>query len=452
MALPRWTAAASASPLGVGSLPAVQAGEALRRLPVLGTSAQFLTDRLAFMAACARQGDIVRFRIGPRRAAVVSHPELVRQLYLHEAHHLVRGVTSLPVHAVLGDGLLLSDGEEWRRQRHYVQPLFTPPRTDAWSGAAAAAAADLIGRWSGRELVDAHQEMRRLSLDIAARAVLGATPQAGHLHASLEGVLEGDLFRGRTQIPPWSWFLHRDRRLLALERLVSEAAGGAPCGMAAEVRAHARSGRELRDQLITLLFTTADTTAVALTWALELLARHEPDQQRVREETLDRGYAAVGPYTTAVIKETLRLYPSTPVLGREVSADVVISGVTLPRGTLIFFSPWAIQRDARWFEQPEAFLPARWLGGLEQALHPFAFFPFGGGRRNCVGRPLAMVIIATALPLLIGHFRFTAEGPMPGARARVTLLPTGGRPLSLQPLEAPRSGTSTRPAFAPQAS
>lgn len=377
--------------------------------------------------------------MGPRRLLVLSHPDLVREVFVREAKHFVRGVTSGPLRSTLGDGLLLSEGEVWRRQRRDVQPLFGPEWIAGSIASIRAAADALISRWSDGERRDIHREMHRLTLDIAARLFLGVeSDDRGRLHPALEATLDHHVFRStfplrRSGSPLRSGGAVRELDELVLARIAGSSKGG---GFLATLAATARDRRELRDQLVTFIFTAQDTTAVALTWLWHLLSQHPRAEAALREEL---GGSAGGDgagrvsYVAAVLSETLRLFP--PVIGqaREAVDACEIAGVPLRRGDLVAFSQWVIHRDGRWFDRPEEFMPERWRDGLEDRLHPFAYFPFGGGRRVCVGRALALAVGATVVPVIAHRYRLAAtRSDRPEIHAIISPRPRGGLPMELR--------------------
>jgi cytochrome P450 len=415
-------------------------------MPLVGELWAFLDDRIGFIQACARRSDATRIRLGPRRALVLNHPELIREVFVREAKHFSRGITGTPMRRVLGEGLLLSEGEVWRRQRRDVQPLFATQRIACWLPSIAAAAEGLISRWHDGEVRDIHHEMHRLTLDVAARVFLGIeSDREGRLHPTLEAVLRQDMFPATIPLGPLRWPIRTSAATRALDDLVNEriAAASAPGGspFIAALAETARDHREVRDQLTTLLFTAQDTTAVAFTWFWHLVSRDARVESAVREEA-----DAARPYLAAALNETLRLYP--PVIGqaRETAAPCEIAGVSLRPHDLVLFSQWVVHRDVRWFERPAAFAPERWLGGLEDRLHPFAYFPFGGGRRVCVGRALAIAIGRTVIPVIARRFAMRArDAAEPRVHAVITPRPRDGLPMVLRAIGPRRASAGAVP-------
>ncbi len=417
-------------------------------LPWIGDLWRFFDDRLSFLERCARSGDATSVRFGPFRVLVLSHPDHVREVFVREAKHFSRGITGAPMRAFLGNGLLLSEGETWKRQRSYVQPLFAVDQLAAWKPAIACAAQALLSRWRDGEARDIHHEMHRLTLDIAARVFLGvASDDGGHLDPALEGILQGDVFQAVIPLGPLRWPLRPSRATREIdalvERQISASIDGRGSPFIAALGAATRDRRELRDQLVTLLFTAEDTTAVSLTWLWHLLSRHPRAESELRGAIAAPGSEATSgkEYLSGALDETLRLYP--PVVGqaRQAVDDCEIASKPVRRGDLVMFSQWIIHRDARWFDDPTAFRPERWRDGLEDRLHPFAFFPFGGGRRVCVGRSLATMIAMIVVPLIARRYRLVAasEGE-PAMHVILSPRPRAGLPMTIH-----STGSDARP-------
>jgi cytochrome P450 len=395
----------------------------------------FLNDRIGFFEACAASGDAAEIRMGTRRALVLSDPDLIREVFVHEAQHFVRGITGTPLRWLIGEGLLLSEGHVWQRQRRDLSPLFARDHSAHWIPSIAAAAEALVSHWRNDERRDIYYEMHRLTLDVAARLFLNiGSSDDGRLDPALEALLQQE-FRGTIRIGPLRWPIRSSATTRALDELIARqlrSAGSSASGpFVSAIAATARDPRELRDQLMTLIITAQETTAVALAWLWHLVSRHERVEAELRAE-LGR---PAHPYLTAVLNETLRLYPPVIAQGRQSVAACNIGGVRVRPGDLVAFSAWVVHRDPRWFDRPELFEPERWRDGLEDRLHPFAYFPFGGGRRVCVGRELARTVAATVVPIIARHFRLVQ---IPGYEPRISAIimprPRDGLPMQLHRL------------------
>ena len=205
------------------------------------------------------------------------------------------------------------------------------------------------------------------------------------------------------------------------------------------------SDRQLRDEIITMFLAGHETTAIALTSALYLLARHPAIAARARAEVdAVAGARALGAedmprlkLIDAIVRETMRLYPPAWIMGRETVRDVEVGGVPVPAGAQILMSPWVVHRDARWFREPEEFRPDRWLDGSTAGIHRYAYFPFGGGPRVCIGNHFAMLEAVLILATLIQRLELdTTPATRFELSPAVTLRPTGPVELSVRPRRA----------------
>lgn len=197
--------------------------------------------------------------------------------------------------------------------------------------------------------------------------------------------------------------------------------------------------RQLRDEVMTFFLAGHETTSLLLSWGLFLLARHPRVQARLRQELTGIGDTLptteeVGKlaYLDAVLCETLRLYPPVWAMGRKAVRPVEIGGLHFGKGSTVLFSQWVLHRDQRYFEQPESFLPERWLDGLQQRLPRYAYFPFGAGQRICIGANFAMLEAGIILAMLLTRF---GVRPMPGREPEAwpafTLRPRSGVTLTI---------------------
>lgn len=194
------------------------------------------------------------------------------------------------------------------------------------------------------------------------------------------------------------------------------------------------SDKQLRDELITIFLAGHETTAIALSWSLFLLARNPEVEERLHREISERLAGRLPtasdlprlPYAEAVVKEALRIFPPAYVIGREARADCAIGGFHVPGGSTIYFSPWVLQHDARWFPEPEAFRPERWLDGSTAKLPKYVYIPFGGGPRICIGERFAMMEAVLVLATILRRHRLEMAGPDPVPFPSITLRPDGG--------------------------
>jgi cytochrome P450 len=424
---------------------------------------QLAGDRLAFLRACAREyGDVVHLRFGRRPAYLLSHPDLVEAVLVTHQRDFVKSWVIRLLRPVLGDGLLTSDGDHWLRQRRLVQPAFHRARVAAYADTMVRHAERMLAGWRAGETRDVHAEMTRLTLGIVAETLFGAdvSAHADRVARALSVLMASFTARRASLVSvplavptPGNLALRRaTRRLDALVygMIRDRRAGGGGRDDALSLLLEARdeadgrgmTDRQVRDELITLFLAGHETTANALSWTWYLLARHPAVGARLAVELRDvlggRAPAAADlprlAYADAVVREAMRLYPPAHSMSREPLREVELGGYRVPPGTMVFMSPWVIHRDGRFFDDPEAFAPDRWMDGLARRLPRFAYFPFGGGPRVCIGSAFATMEAVLLLATIAARFRpRLAPGEEVVADASVTLRPRGGVRMVLDP-------------------
>jgi cytochrome P450 len=195
------------------------------------------------------------------------------------------------------------------------------------------------------------------------------------------------------------------------------------------------SDQQLRDEAVTILLAGHETTALALSWTWSLLTEHPDQEERLAAEVRDvlSGRSATVEdlpklrFTEQVVLESMRLYPPAWAVGREALHDCQVGGYAVPAGTTIYMSPWVIHRSPRFFDKPEEFYPERWQGDFAKQLPRFAYFPFGGGPRVCIGNRFAMMEAVLILATMVQHFRIErAKGHPVTPLPSITLRPKGG--------------------------
>jgi cytochrome P450 len=427
------------------------------RLPLVGNALSFLRDPLGFLCKTPqRYGDVVRVAIGPLEVTLVSHPELVEDIlvtrnrlwqkdrYLHTT-----------LRPVLGDGLLSSEGDFWRRQRRLAQPAFHRDRIKAYAAIMVDKASRLAGQWRDGELRDVHKDMMHLTLEIVAETLFGADvgQQAEDVGAALESVLAVvsdplELFFPVLKRMPTPQRRRFDGGVVKLDAIVygliehRRAKGGGETNDLLSMLLHARdedgsrmSDKQLRDECMTLFLAGHETTALNLSWTWLLLSKHPAVATKLSRELRD--VLGDRPATfddlpnlrvaAQIIAESLRLYPPAWSMGREAREDVDVGGFRIAAGEQVWFCPWAIQRDARWFDAPDEFRPERWDGDFAKTLHRYAYFPFGGGPRFCIGQAFAQMEAVLLLATLARSFRLEVQSvPRVIPEPSVTLRPKRG--------------------------
>lgn len=428
---------------------------------LLGMVAELRDDTLgAYLRAHRDHGDVVRFPVGPPglRAylyAVFSADGVQQILGTDAANFRKENAVYAEIRASVGNGLLTSQDEDYVFQRRLVQPLFTRRRVDGYAAAIHTEAAATADRWAARPdaTVDVAAEMAEFALRAISRILFGAD-----LDETVEVVRrcfpilgEHVLQRGANPFrTPRSWPTAANRRAAAAQRelyaicdrIIAERKAAAPgpdgAGARADdgagagaaepddmmtmlIRAQDEDGSTLdaqavRDQVLVFLLAGHETTATALAFALHLLALNPKAQEKAQAE-VDEVLGGRAPraddrdrltYLTMVLKEAMRLYPSVAIMGRKAVADTEIDGYRIPAGADVYVSAYATHRHPDYWTDPETFDPERFTPEAEAARPRYAFFPFGGGPRACIGQHFAMLEATLALATLLQRFSLTA--------------------------------------------
>jgi cytochrome P450 len=417
---------------------------------------RFMDEPLPFLEELAnRYGDVVPFRMAGQRWLLLHHPADIEACLVAHAAVLGRDDYSRILQRALGNGLLTSEGELWKRQRKLAGAAFTPKRIKGYADAMAAVTARGLERWTPGRTVNLHEEMSHLTMEVVADVLFGAGVTADDVQ-TVAGTMEvfNDYF-GRSLeaflLPPWM-LTPRNRAMTEanaridglIYRLIDERRREAQAGtnrsdlLGALVAATDESGgmddRQLRDEAVTLFLAGHETTALALTHALYLLGRHPEAEARALGE-LDAALGGRLPtdadlprlgYLERVVKESMRLLPPAWLTGREAKEDVEVNGLSIAKGTQLLFAQWTVHRDPRWFVDPEAFDPDRFLPERGKDRPRFAYFPFGGGPRVCIGNHFAMLeaVLMLAVVLQCFHVELLPHTRLDFAPA-VTLRPAG---------------------------
>ncbi|MCE7935225.1 MAG: cytochrome P450 [Chlorobi bacterium CHB2] len=433
--------------------------------PLVGVLPQMRRRPLQFMAELARtHGDAVQVKIAHLQACLLSHPDLVEEVLVTQNRKFIKPLLLKQAAQVLGNGLLTSDGEFWLRQRRLAQPAFHRDRIAGYAELMATFSDQMTDRWRSGQAMDIHEEMMGLTLKVVARALFGAdvsgqTEAVGRaLDLAMQRFTERlSLMRLFDQLPlPRNIrFRQRQRELDAIiygmieARRNSQAEADDLLSMllhAQDTDGSQMTDQQLHDEVITLFLAGHETTAIALSWTWMLLANHPEAEARLHEE-LDRvlgsrppTFADIPnlPWTEMVVKESMRLYPPAWRVGRQALEDCTIGGYHIPKGMQVVASQWVIHRDPRWYARPNDFLPERWQGDLARQLPKFAYFPFGGGPRRCIGDEFAKMEAVLILAAVARRFRITL---VPNQQIdyfpSITLRPKHGIQVRVEPRVAP---------------
>jgi cytochrome P450 len=428
-------------------------------------STAFRQDPLGFYTAAFRTfGDVVCFRSPPFRSFLVAHPDHIKHVLQENNHAYEKGVVIAKLKVLIGDGLFSSEGDFWRRQRRLAQPAFHRQRLAGFVATMTDAADAHVARWEQAARagtpVDVAADMSRLTLGIVGRTLFSRRldDEADAVGAVLMEALELLNHRAMSFLssPLW-WPSSANRRLrraiAALDRVVFEIIEqrrrtGEPrddlLGMLLQARdedtGESMTDRQLRDEVMTFLLAGHETTAVALTWTWHLLAQHPDVEARLAVEAT----AALGgrtptiediprlAYARMVVEETMRLYP--PVWGfmRQAVKPDVVGGYRIPKGAVLAIVPYVTHRHPAFWDDPERFDPERFTPARVRERPRFAYLPFSGGPRLCIGNEFALMEAQLVLAMVALRFRLRA---VPGVRveseSRITLRPRGGLPMTV---------------------
>lgn len=408
--------------------------------PLLGHYLAFRRDRLAFYHDAARTyGDIIRLRFGPVDTYLVSHPDTVRHILQDNQRAYGRhAFGNRLLRFLTGEGILTTEGSTWLRQRRLAQPAFHRQRIAAFGTLMTDATLAMLARWhplaARAEPFNLASEMSRLTMEIAGKALF-STDISDAAHAIGQVARVGVEYARDRAVTLFPFLLAlptaRNRRyrrareeadrliytLIATRRRQPEEAHHDLLALLMAARdeetGEGMSDRQLHDEMVTMLFAGQETTAAALTWCFHLLSDH-PDVEETLHEELRRvlsGRAPIPddlphlPYTRMVLDETLRLYPPIWIMGRSALVADEVGGYTLPARALIAISPYVVHRHPAFWPDPERFDPHRFAAEPSAARPRFAYFPFGGGPRQCIGNTFALTEATLVLATVVQHCR-----------------------------------------------
>ena len=421
-------------------------------------------NSLAAWTGDAFREEFIETRMLFRRVLVANAPEAVKHVLLDRADNYVKSFIARQLLKPLGQGLLTSEGETWRRQRRTMAPAFHPRRLEGFAPAMVEATLDMLERWrraeDGAER-DIAEEMPRLTLDIITRTMFSSDIRE-RVDEVRGAVSRYQRVGGRPALmdllglPRWLPRL-KARRIAAAAADLDEIIYGiiehrraAPeakddlLGLLLAARDEetgaAMDDRELRDQVATIFTAGHETTANALAWTWYLLALHPAVEAKLHAELASvlAGRAPVYGdvsrlrYTRMVIEESMRLYPPAHTMSREALADDEVAGHKVPKGSTVLISPWLIHRHEKLWEEPLRFDPERMAPERESRYPRYAYLPFGGGPRICIGAGFAMQEAILIVATIAEAFRLAlAPGYVAEPLGLITLRPKGGLPMRL---------------------
>jgi cytochrome P450 len=413
-------------------------------IPVVGHAVKALRDPRGFLRSLPAHGDVIRISVGPLKAVMVCDPELTSQILLNDRTYDKGGLLFDRAREVFGDGLVTCPHAMHRRERRLVQPAFHRNRLSGYAQVMTEGTSLLTGRWRDGQVLDMPAEMLSLTMHNMLQAMLGGTLPAEDLRQLVSDAIEVQHATYRQTFTPA--VLNRiptpgnrryQRALAGLHNTVTDIIAkaevdsadhgdllsallasrdsdnpGCPVGGSQSERL---SSTELRNEVLTFLVAGSETTAIALSWALYLVACNPDVQQRLWAETdrvLDGGPVSLDHlpdlvFANQIITETLRLYPPAGMIWtRMVTADTRLGSYDIPAGTTIAYSPYALHRLARYYPDPDVFNPDRWDAEMQHsAPRNNAFLTFGGGARKCIGDQFAVTEAVLALADIASRWR-----------------------------------------------
>jgi len=409
---------------------------------------------LEYFAKIAREyGDVAGLRVLNFRTIFLNHPDLIEEVLVTNARKYSKGRVLRANRHVFGEGLLTSEGDFWLRQRRLAQPAFHRTRIASYAATMVEYTQRMLHDWRGGQERDVHQEMMRLTLQIVGKTLFDADVErdAQEVGKSLELLLEiGANFRRTIFVPHWlptATNLRVKKEIAQIDKILyriigERRASGRDAGDLLSMLLHAQdedgsrmADRQLRDEAITLFLAGHETTASTLSWTWWLLAQNPAVEAKLHAE-LDAVLGDRAPslddlpklaYTGHIVTESLRLYPPAWGMARLAVEDHEIAGYAVRKGMGVAMAQWVVHRDPRWYDAPEEFRPERWEDDLLKRLPRFAYFPFGGGPRQCIGNVFALMEAVLVLATIARKFRLRLAANHPVVPlASITLRPRHG--------------------------
>ena len=452
-----------------------------RGLPIIGNLLDVWDNPLKmFMRVSDAYGDVVRMKFGPYRYFLMNDVDAVRHVLVDNAKNYTKSRNYDGLRLILGEGLVTSEGEFWRRQRRLAQPAFHRERLAGFASTMADDTKTMLGRWATlpAKPIDLHAEMMALTLRIVARTLFSTVvgTEATKIGEALEVVLHyaNDYAEAVVKPPQWLPTLARrrfNRSVQTLDDLVfriiderrkskSAQTSHSPHDLLAmlmeamdDTTHTGMTDRQLRDEVMTLVMAGHETTAKALTWTFYLLSK-DPEIERRLYAEVSRVLGDRIPtiddlpklkYTSMVIQESMRLFPPVWAFERQAIEDDVVAGYAVPARTIIAISPYALHRSPKHWENPEGFDPDRFAPELADSRPKYAYMPFGGGARQCIGNGFAMMEAQIILAMVVQRHRLEL---VPGKPIEtdpvITLRPKHGMPMTLRAQGERRGGDAGR--------
>ncbi|MFD2369177.1 cytochrome P450 [Brevibacillus sp. GCM10020057] len=434
-------------------------------LPISGNLLSFRRNPLQFIQMAAKEhGDVVLFRFGPKRKVyLLTDPDQIKEVLVTKQASFRKAKGLQVAKAVVGDGILTSEGNKHLRQRRLMQPAFHRERIAAYGDVMVRQAASLMADWKDGEVRDIHQDMMKVTLAIITETMFGKSVKenADEIRHAIDVGLKYVANKASSFIDiPLSVPTRNNRRFLESNELLDkviysliderrrsgDTGRGDLLGMLLAARDEddgtGMTDEQVRDEVMTIFVAGHETTANTMSWIFYLLSRHTEAEQKLHAElaaVLGDRLPTVADiphltYANLIVSETLRLYPAAWMINREAIEEVEIGGHTYQPGDTLMMSQYAMHRDERFYDDPEAFMPERFATDLLKRIPAFAYFPFGGGPRVCIGNNFALMEAALLLATIAQRFRLRLAEPnqVVAPEPLVTLRPKNGLPMRLE--------------------
>lgn len=435
---------------------------------ILGSIPEIQQDRVKFLLDLQRDyGDVVKIRLGPFEALVLFHPDGIQHILQdNQSNYSKETRTYASLSNLVGNGLISSNGDFWLRQRRLMQPAFHQHQINSLSEMICHETQSMLDEWEtsirNRGTINVAHEMMRVSLNVATQALFGSKVHDPDrvIATSVSYLMSDTAFRFEHPFYPPLWVpvAHNRKFNTAMERFDHVIYGiitdrrkhpGEKNDLldmlmqAQEEDGKSMSDKQLRDEVVTLFIAGHETTALALSWTLYLLSQHPEVEAKLRNE-LSEVLAGRAPtlsdlpklvYTRMVLDESMRLYPPAWLTERKALADDVINGYRVPAGTTMAVTQYVTHRHPQFWEEPHRFDPERFHPDRSAGRHHYAFFPFGGGPRQCIGKNLSLLETQMILCMVVQRCRFTlTPGWQVKTEPELSLRLKGGLQMDLSPV------------------
>ncbi len=434
---------------------------------ITGNLSGYWRDPLDFLSNCAHQyGDIIRFRMGPLVSYMLSNPDYIEEALVTKRSQFRRYLHEDGGESVFGNGLVTSEWDFWRGQRRMIQPAFHRERIAAYADVMVEHTNRMLATWQPEEIRNIHQEMMYLALVIIAKTLFDAdvTGEVEDISKAVKVVVQQfDENRGNNALLVLLGFLvakwvptpRQLRFRKAVKRLDEIVYGmihqhrtsGKDTGDLLSMLLHVQESddsqmpdQQLRDEVMNLLLAGYDTTASSLSWTWMLLSQNPEVEAKLLEE-LQAVLGGRTPtladlpqlrYTESGVLESMRLYPPNWMITQQAMQDCELAGYPIPAGSGVFMSQWVMHRDPRYFDNPEEFEPDRWVDDRVKRLPTYAYFPFGGGPRVCIGKSFATIEAVLVVATIAQKFKLTLVPEHPIVpRPSISLCPKHGMKMLL---------------------